>query len=162
MQAVATAAGVGKGTVFHRFGDRDGLRHALLDDHMRDFQDAFLHGPPPLGPGAPPQERLEAFVIALIQQQADHIELALAAESAPGEPLAPAYGALLIHIAGLVEAIDPALDARIAAGFVLNAIAPSVLHRMRSALEVDSAALQDAALALLRGLTHPTSRASSP
>ena len=25
MQAVATAAGVGKATVFHRFGDRDGL-----------------------------------------------------------------------------------------------------------------------------------------
>ena len=36
MQAVATAAGVGKGTVFHRFGDRDGLTQALIDDYMRD------------------------------------------------------------------------------------------------------------------------------
>src|ERR1035437_1435580 len=58
MQAVATAAGVGKGTVFHRFGDRDGLTQALLDEYMRDFQDAFLRGPPPLGPGAPPAGRL--------------------------------------------------------------------------------------------------------
>src|ERR1700726_2677170 len=66
MQAVATAAGVGKGTVFHRFGDRDGLTQALLDDYMRDFQDAFLHGPPPLGPGAPPDERLAAFVVELV------------------------------------------------------------------------------------------------
>ncbi len=66
MQAVATAAGVGKGTVFHRFGDRDGLTGALLDDYMRGFQDAFLHGPPPLGPGAPPTDRLEAFVVELV------------------------------------------------------------------------------------------------
>src|SRR6185503_2851668 len=51
MQAVASAAGVGKGTVFHRFGDRDGLTGALIDEYMRAFQDEFLHGAPPLGPG---------------------------------------------------------------------------------------------------------------
>jgi AcrR family transcriptional regulator len=66
MQAVATAAGVGKGTVFHRFGDRDGLTQELLDEYMHNFQDAFLHGPPPLGPGAPAAERLEAFVVELV------------------------------------------------------------------------------------------------
>lgn len=35
MRAVAKAAGVGKGTLFHRFGDRDGLlREAGVDgDH---------------------------------------------------------------------------------------------------------------------------------
>src|SRR5215218_3236990 len=54
MQAVATEAGVGKGTVFHRFGDRDGLTGALIDEYMRAFQDDFLRGAPPLGPGAPP------------------------------------------------------------------------------------------------------------
>src|SRR6202521_5336850 len=70
MQAVATAAGVGKGTVFRRFGDRDGLTHALLDDYMREFQEAFLHGPPPLGPGVSASERLGAFVSELIRLQA--------------------------------------------------------------------------------------------
>jgi hypothetical protein len=38
------------------------LIDALLDDAMADFQDAFLSGPPPLGPGAPASALLEAFI----------------------------------------------------------------------------------------------------
>jgi AcrR family transcriptional regulator len=30
MEQIAAAAGVGKGTVFHRFGNRTGLMHALM------------------------------------------------------------------------------------------------------------------------------------
>ena len=154
MQAVATAAGVGKGTVFHRFGDRDGLTQALIDDYMRDFQDAFLHGPPPLGPGAPPAERLEAFVVELVKRQADNLAMALAAESPASDTLVPAYATLAIHIASLVREIDPALDGAIVAGFILSASAPPVLHRMRAVLGVDTATIQDNARALLRGLTR--------
>jgi AcrR family transcriptional regulator len=154
MQAVATAAGVGKGTVFHRFGDRDGLTQALLDDYMRDFQDAFLHGPPPLGPGAAPAERLEAFVVELIRRQADNLELALAAEAPARRALAPVYATLALHVATLVHEIDPTLDEAIVAGFVVSAIAPPVLHRMRSVLGADTATLQDSARALMQGLTH--------
>src|ERR1700730_17200660 len=58
MDAGAAAAGVGKGTLFRRFGDRAGLVDALLDDAMAEFQDAFLSGPPPLGPGTPAHVRL--------------------------------------------------------------------------------------------------------
>jgi AcrR family transcriptional regulator len=54
MDAVAAEAGVGKGTLFRRFGDRAGLAVALLDERERDLQAAVLSGPPPLGPGAPP------------------------------------------------------------------------------------------------------------
>jgi AcrR family transcriptional regulator len=61
MDRLATEAGVGKGTVFRRFGSRAGLCQTLLDDVERDFQGRFLSGPPPLGPGAPPLERLVAF-----------------------------------------------------------------------------------------------------
>ncbi len=154
MQAVAAAAGVGKGTVFRRFGDRVGLTQALLDDYMREFQDAFLHGPPPLGPGAPPGERLEAFVVELVKRQADHLAFALAAETAPRQGLAPVYGALILHIATLVHEIDPTLDEQILAGLILSAIAPPVLHRMQNVLDVDTAALQESARALLRGITH--------
>jgi AcrR family transcriptional regulator len=154
MQAVATAAGVGKGTVFHRFGDRDGLTQALLDDYMRDFQDAFLHGPPPLGPGAPAAERLEAFVVALVRLQADHLALALAAEAPTRPELAPVYAPLAIHIAALVHEIDPALDEGIVAGMILSAIAPPLLHRMRVVLGVDTATLEASARALLQGLTR--------
>src|SRR4051812_22992358 len=41
MEAVAAAAGVGKGTVFRRFGDRAGLMVALLDHHEQQIQAAF-------------------------------------------------------------------------------------------------------------------------
>src|SRR5246127_5958872 len=58
MDDVAGAAGVGKGTVFRRFGSRAGLMMVLLDEDERASQQAFLFGPPPLGPDAPPMDRL--------------------------------------------------------------------------------------------------------
>ena len=61
MDDVAAAAGVGKGTVFRRFGSRAGLMMVLLDEDERASQQAFLFGPPPLGPDAPPMDRLVAF-----------------------------------------------------------------------------------------------------
>jgi AcrR family transcriptional regulator len=61
MDDVAAAAGVGKGTLFRRFGSRAGLMIVLLDEDEKTEQQAFLFGPPPLGPGAPPLERLLAY-----------------------------------------------------------------------------------------------------
>jgi Bacterial regulatory proteins, tetR family len=55
--AVASAAGVGKGTLFRRFSDRSGVLRALMDERERAFQDSFIRGPAPLGPGASPRER---------------------------------------------------------------------------------------------------------
>src|SRR6202040_4072098 len=51
MDGLAERAGLGKGTVFRRFGSRAGIFQALLDDDERDFQEQVLAGPPPLGPG---------------------------------------------------------------------------------------------------------------
>src|SRR6201997_5762497 len=61
MDDVAAAAGVGKGTLFRRFGNRAGLMMVLLDEDERASQQAFLFGPAPLGPDAPPIDRLVAF-----------------------------------------------------------------------------------------------------
>ncbi|MCK0174921.1 TetR/AcrR family transcriptional regulator [Mycolicibacterium sp. F2034L] len=58
---IAAAAGVGKGTLFRRFGSRAGLMLVLLDENEKVQQQAFMFGPPPLGPGAPPMERLVAY-----------------------------------------------------------------------------------------------------
>lgn len=58
---IVAAAGVGKGTLFRRFGSRTGLMVELLDEDERAMQQAFLFGPPPLGPQALPLERLLAF-----------------------------------------------------------------------------------------------------
>jgi len=66
MDDIASAAGVGKGTVFRRFGSRAGLMMVLLDEDERASQEAFLFGPPPLGPDAPPLDRLLAFGLVRI------------------------------------------------------------------------------------------------
>ncbi|OBH80294.1 TetR family transcriptional regulator [Mycobacterium mantenii] len=72
---IAAAAGVGKGTLFRRFGSRAGLMMVLLDEDERAVQQAFLFGPPPLGPGAPPTDRLIAFGRERIRFAHDHCEL---------------------------------------------------------------------------------------
>jgi AcrR family transcriptional regulator len=61
MDGLAERAGLGKGTVFRRFGTRAGIFAALLDDDEKDFQQQVLAGPPPLGPGAAPLDRLIAY-----------------------------------------------------------------------------------------------------
>ncbi|MEV7869708.1 helix-turn-helix domain-containing protein [Streptomyces sp. NPDC088124] len=74
MQKVALVAGVGKGTLFRRFGDRNGLLLALLNDVEAEFYEAYTCGPPPLGPGAPASDRLTAFGCALIERVADETD----------------------------------------------------------------------------------------
>jgi AcrR family transcriptional regulator len=155
MQAVATEAGVGKGTVFHRFGDRDGLTAALIDDYMRDFQDLFMHGEPPLGPGAPPAERLEAFFVELIDRQVAHLELALVAERIAPEQMSPAYATLMIHITTLIAQIDSELDAGLLAPYLLSAFGPPVLNLLHTHNGVTVPELQRAAVQLVRGVTGP-------
>lgn len=78
MHEVAEAAGVGKGTLFRRFGDRDGLLLALLGEAEADFHEAYTSGPPPLGPGAPARDRLTAFGCALIERVAADADLGAA------------------------------------------------------------------------------------
>ena len=58
---IAAAAGVGKGTLFRRFGSRAGLMLVLLDEDEKAEQEAMMFGPPPLGPGSPPLQRLLAY-----------------------------------------------------------------------------------------------------
>jgi AcrR family transcriptional regulator len=155
MDAVAAAACVGKGTVFRRFGDRAGLMGELISDYMRSFQDAFLSGPPPLGPGAPPAERLVAFFTALIALQREHLPVALAADLAPADApdrvygVLRVYGALRVHAAALIHEIDPALDSQLLATMILGAIAPPVLSRV----DADSDTIVAAMTRLLHGIT---------
>ena len=92
MDQIASAAGVGKGTLFRHFGDRCGLMRALLDERERGFQEDFIRGPAPLGPGARPRERLVAFGERVL----DHIEiqgdLLVAAETGrPGSAYVTAF-----------------------------------------------------------------------
>jgi AcrR family transcriptional regulator len=67
IEQVAAAAGVGKGTVFHRFGSRMGLMVALMQERALELGELVTSGEPPLGPGAPPRERLLAFLAAVVE-----------------------------------------------------------------------------------------------
>ncbi len=93
MDGLAGRAGLGKGTVFRRFGTRSGIFHALLDDDERDFQEQVLFGPPPLGPGAPLLDRLIAYGRARIDFLIGHRQIARAAldgrEQIPAGPETP-------------------------------------------------------------------------
>jgi AcrR family transcriptional regulator len=83
--AVAAAAGVGKGTVFRRFGDKAGLAAAVLDERERHLQHLMLSGPPPLGPGAPAPARIEAFVRAYVDHLTRTLDVVRMSETAsPG------------------------------------------------------------------------------
>jgi AcrR family transcriptional regulator len=100
MDDVAAAAGVGKGTVYRRFVDKAGLAGALLDDRGRQLHERILHGPPPLGPGAPGLKRLVAFVGAYVEHTVRSLDLVLLSETGtPGGRLAkPVYGFWRLHV----------------------------------------------------------------
>jgi AcrR family transcriptional regulator len=158
MDAVAAAAGVGKGTVFRRFGDRAGLMAELISDYMRDFQDRFLTGPPPLGPGAPPAERLIAFMTALVTLQRDHLPIALVSEFRATDTPAGVYGALRLHAGALIREINPALDADILSSMILGAIAPLVLNQ----IDADPDTIATSLATLLSGITGTSSTLDQP
>lgn len=75
MGAVAAEAGVGKGTVFRRFDSREGLMAALLNHSETEWQAAVMSGPPPLGPGAEPWDRLMAFGRSRLETTLKHADL---------------------------------------------------------------------------------------
>jgi len=134
MDAIACAAGVGKGTLFRRFGDRPSLVRALLEERETALQEGFIRGAPPLGPGAPPADRLVAFGHALLDFTADSGGLLLAAESGgPGRRFRTSvYGAYRAHVAVLVRAGAPELDAGYTADALLAALgAELVMHQLR-------------------------------
>jgi AcrR family transcriptional regulator len=79
MDRLAGHAGVGKGTVFRRFGSRAGLMLTLLNDSEAAFQARDLFGPQPLGPGAAALDRLIAFGTERIAYVLEYGDLVLAA-----------------------------------------------------------------------------------
>lgn len=102
MDAVAAAAGVGKGTVFRRFGSREGLMAALLDHSETEWQAAVMSGPPPLGPGAEPWERLMAFGRSRLETTLLHADLIRHAGSAGSRSFA-AYSFAAMHVRHLLD-----------------------------------------------------------
>ena len=120
MDDIAAAAGVGKGTVFRRFGSRAGLMMVLLDEDERVSQQAFMFGPAPLGPDAPPLDRLLAFGRDRLRFAHTHHELLISANRDPQSRYGAAAMVLRTHVrillasAGTTGDLDSQTDALLA------------------------------------------------
>lgn len=140
MDQVADAARVGKGTLFRHFGDRCGLMRALLDERERSFQEDFIRGPAPLGPGASACQRLVAFG----ERMLDHIEiqgdlLAAAEHGAHGERLRHSvYTAYHVHVSELLKDAGSQADARYLADVLLGALSTELVLHQRRVLAMSS------------------------
>ncbi len=128
MQRVADEAGVGKGTVFRRFGSREGLMAALLDHTESAWQAAVISGPPPLGPGAPPMDRLLAFGRSRLETTLLHADLIRAA-GATADRAAGAYAFTTQHVRYLLAELGVSGDLPLLAVALLAPLEVPVLDR---------------------------------
>jgi AcrR family transcriptional regulator len=129
---IARAAGVGKGTVFHRFGSRAGLVRALVEQRGQAVLDAMTGGPPPLGPGAPAAERLGAFFDAVITLATKNIGLMAAYEHTEDRQAGAMYQAWHQHVTALLAESRPDLDGELLAHILLGSLhSDLVVHLLR-------------------------------
>jgi AcrR family transcriptional regulator len=152
MGDIAAAAGVGRGTLYRRYPDIASIAMALLDEHERALQEQLISGPPPLGPGATPAERLAAFYVAMVELLEQHVHLILGAETGQERFAVGAYGFWRIHVRSLlIEAGAGNVDALV--DILLAPLDPDVYQHQRHTrnLRPDeiSAALTHLAHALL-------------
>jgi AcrR family transcriptional regulator len=152
MDDIAADAGVGKGTLFRRFGDRASLAHALLDATESDFQEQLIRGEPPLGPGAPPCQRVIAFGDAMIDLCVERSEL-LAEVQAGGRWLRTGiYAGYRTHLAYLIAQAAPEQDAEFAADALLSVLRADLVHHLVVDRGMDVGRLKDGFRALATSL----------
>ncbi|MFC7495836.1 MULTISPECIES: TetR/AcrR family transcriptional regulator [unclassified Nocardioides] len=128
MDAVAAAAGVGKGTVFRRFESREGLMAAVLDHSETEWQAQVMSGPPPLGPDADPWDRLLAFGRSRLETTLLHAELIRAAGQAGTRSFA-AYSFVAMHTRYLLGQLEVTGDVPILATALLAPLEAPILDQ---------------------------------
>lgn len=132
MDAVAKRAGVGKGTVFRRFGNRAGLMLALLDHSEQKLQAAYMFGPPPLGPAGTPLERLIAYGRARLAGIEVEGEMRRAADETNRYRTAP-YNISKTHVSLLLRQLGATGDIGLLADTLLASLdAGLILHQIRA------------------------------
>ena len=153
MEDIAVAAGVGKGTLFRRFGDRASLARAVLGDRETAWQDEVLRGPPPLGPGAPAVDRIVAFGRGLLELHGAHLDLLVAAEAGGlGRLRAGPYPTYRLHLTILLREAAPACDPEYTADVLLSALAADLVLHQRDTREMGAARVADGFERLVRSL----------
>jgi AcrR family transcriptional regulator len=129
MDAVAEKAGVGKGTIFRRFGSRAGLMARLLDESEAAWQAAVISGPPPLGPGADPKERLLAFGRSRAEANLRHADLLMAAVGADTGRSYAAYSFTATHVRYLLGELGVRGDIALLATALLAPLEVPILRQ---------------------------------
>lgn len=164
MDELAARSGLGKGTVFRRFGSRAGIFQALLDEEELALQQAVMAGDPPLGPGAPGVERLIAYGTARIGFLFDNHEIARA--TLDGGQAVPAGESPLsrMHIRMLLGEIKPAFgDLDVLAAQLTGALDGPLMLQL-PAEDLSSVKVQRHRKRLMQGWTELVTRlcASTP
>jgi AcrR family transcriptional regulator len=133
MEAVAAEAGVGKGTVFRRFGDRAGLARAVVSEYEATLQELMIRGAPPLGPGAPARDRLIAFGARYLEFLERHADLLRHAEGSLQTHLTSTpYGLYRTHLTLLLREANCGDSAPYLADVLLAPLAaPTFLYHRR-------------------------------
>ncbi|RSN30848.1 TetR family transcriptional regulator [Amycolatopsis sp. WAC 01416] len=143
MEDIAKAAGVGRATLYRRYPDRSAIAVALLDEHERELQERLLTGPPPLGPGAPPAERLAAFYAAMIGLLARHAHLVLGTEVGHSRFTSGPYRLWRTHVRLLAEEAN-SKDPDALADILLAPLAADVFLHQTGELGLSAERITDA------------------
>lgn len=154
MEEIASAAGVGKGTLYRRYPDRAAIAEALLDEHERLLQEQLIRGAPPLGPGAAPAARLAAFYDAMVDLLERHGHLVLGTEVGHSRFTTGAYQFWRAHVRSLlVQAGDESPDAMV--DVLLAPLGPEVHRYQRETLGLSAAKVRSALAELAERVIGP-------
>ena len=130
MEDVAAAAGVGKGTVFRRFGDREGLVQAVVAQSA----EAWLAESEVLATSTdrPPDERVITFVGTLFDHVMAHLPVIRALETVSAQGSGCDTGLALTHsrLSGLIAQVRPYEDADFLAHALLANLRGEHLHHL--------------------------------
>ncbi|MEU1662920.1 helix-turn-helix domain-containing protein [Streptomyces sparsogenes] len=135
---VAEAAGVGKATVLRHFGTLTGVVEAVIAPRVAALRDAASSGPPPLGPGGPPEDALHCFIDALFDFVLDNRALIRALEHrSPDAYYANSASQWWIgELRRRIHTARPAADSDYLAHAVFTAMRADVLDYLRSARQM--------------------------
>jgi AcrR family transcriptional regulator len=130
MDEVAAAAGVGKGTVFRRFGDREGLVRAVVDETSESWRvesQALLEAS-----DVPADERVITFVGTLFDHVIAALPLMTALERVSSRRIACDADSTHTHdrLVTLIAQVRPGADAEFLAHALLAQLRADVLRHL--------------------------------
>ncbi|MFI6770766.1 TetR/AcrR family transcriptional regulator [Streptomyces sp. NPDC050355] len=132
MADIASAAGVGKGTLFRAFGDRTGLIRALCEARLEPVREGRRGGPGAAGARPPPLQRVSALLDAVLCFKLDnrHLTLALEGSGRDSPYRAERYERWHTLLHGMLEQILGLTDSDFTAHALLAAVRADLVEHL--------------------------------